>query len=198
MTKPSSKLSIPSYIAGIILSIILITIIQYEWNKHENAQVTNQPATGMPAPMLSGVGAPSSFFTCGNPFVNMLFVNSSATVTTGRFWLCDGTNWNNLPNTVTYYLNNTAQPTARCDFLLGTTNGAGSFTFDYTAMGFSSIIGQPQPSVQASPGTVSLTSFSTTGATVNATVGTVITILTINIVSFGGAALPVGLFVCGV
>lgn len=159
----------------------------------------NYPQSGMNSTMLTSLGSPSGVWACNSPTLD---VDSSTVVTGGRFWLCanpgSGYAWTNLPNSVSYYLNNTAQAGARCDFLTATANSSGVATFDYSAMGFTTILGQPQPSVQANPGTVALTSFNTTGATVNVTAGTVISILTINIVSFAGAALPSGLFVCGI
>lgn len=102
------------------------------------------------------------------------------------------------PAGVTWYLNGVAQTNVKCDILTGTTNSSGTITFNISGMGYTSILGQPQPSVQATTGTVSLGTFSASAITLNATSGTTISIVGINILSLAAAAVPVGVYFCGV
>lgn len=102
---------------------------------------------------------------------------------------------------VTYYLNGVAQTGARCDFLTGTTNSSGNITFNISGMGYTTIIGQPQPATINASGPVLLTTTasSTTSISMNAQSGAVVSILSFSVTIFSNAnALPVSEYVCGV
>lgn len=172
---------------------------------HVRGQVTNLPIIGNESATLSGIGSPTAGYGCVAQMANLLYVDESIVVTGGRFWSCNNVSgsytWMNLPNAVTYYLNGVAQAGARCDFVTGTTSGAGTITFNIAGMGYTTIIGQAQPSMLTSgtnPGTVNVTATSTTAISLYATTGTAISIVGINIISFAAAAVPVGVFVCGI
>lgn len=101
------------------------------------------------------------------------------------------------------YLNNTLQSNVRCDFLTTTTAGTGLATFSYSAMGFTTLIGQPQPSIYgatSSPYLINIQGTPTTSSTtVYASVASIISVVGINVSLIGVAAsAPVGLTVCGV
>lgn len=103
---------------------------------------------------------------------------------------------------VTYYLNNTLVTSAvKCDHITGITSTAGVYTFTYSSLGFSTLVGQPQATVQCAASTACTVSLSgaptTSSATVYTTSGSLISIAGINVLSLTAASEPVGLWVCG-
>lgn len=103
---------------------------------------------------------------------------------------------------VPIYLNGTLQSNVRCDFLTGTTAGTGLATFNYSGMGFTTLVGQPQPSVQGTGTNPYFVNFqgapTATSTTVYASVGSIVSVVGINVSLVGlASSVPVGLFVCG-
>lgn len=178
-------------------------------SKTVHGQITQPATTGMVAPMASGAGTPGSIITCNAAAANIAFWNTATNVMSG----CNGTAWVDLvsppaASPAAWYLNNVLVKGAassgamKCDSLTGTTNGSGTLAFNYTAMGFTTLWGLPQPTVQGT-GTNSYTvnlqgAPTTTGATVIAYQSSLITVVGISVSLIGVAsAAPVGLTVCG-
>lgn len=105
------------------------------------------------------------------------------------------------PAGVTWYLNGTTQSNVKCDIVTGTTASNGTGSISISGLGFTTLLGTPQPSVLSSgtttPATVTMTAASTSSISVYATAGSTITIATINITSFVATALAYSVIVCG-
>lgn len=100
---------------------------------------------------------------------------------------------------VTWYLNGTVETAVKCGIFTGTTSGAGTATVSLTSLAISTVLGQPTVNaLGAGPYTTNATSISPTSVSILVNAGTVITILGINIISLGGAAVPYSVTVCGV
>ena len=193
--------------------VVAATLFGYSFSQHRArrvyGQITIPATTGMVAPISSGAGLPGTIITCNASAKNMPFWNTLTNVVSA----CDGTNWVDLvspavASPVAWYLNNVlvkgtaSSGSMKCDSLTGTTNGSGVLAFNYSAMGFTTLWGLPQPTVQGT-GTNSYTvnlqgAATTTGATVIAYQSSLITVVGISVSLIGVASsAPVGLVVCG-
>lgn len=190
-------------LVALVLGSVAYKFIRIEPNQGVRGQ-TSSPVAGGYSAIPSGTGTPSA--TCNDSIGNLLYVDATPIITSGagRFWQCNNASgsytWTNLPVPVpvSYYLNGVAQMGVRCDFLTGTTSAGGTITFNISGMGYASLLGQPQPSVQSASAVVSLGTFSTTSVTLNAQAASVISVVGINVTLLSNAALPVGLYVCGI
>jgi len=103
--------------------------------------------------------------------------------------------------TTQWFLNGVLQSNVRCDVLTGTTATNGTGTISYAGMGFTTIMGISQPVLlvpATTPATINTTASTNSSVSVYVTSGSVVTILTINVISFSAAALPYSVTVCGV
>lgn len=163
--------------------------VNSDWNAVSGvAQILNKPS--LTNGTVTGVTATSPVVSSGG---NAPAISCPTCLTaTGSAW----------------YLNNVlvkgnpGANTMKCDSLTGTTNGSGVLAFNYSAMGYTTLWGLPQPTVQGT-GTNSYTvnlqgAATTTGATVIAYQSSLITVVGISVSLIGVASsAPVGLVVCG-
>lgn len=193
-----------SFPAIILIAICLVFSLEgYKYlTGHIHAQ-SNVLIAGGAAQTPTAQGAPSGFFSCTDAMKNILYIDNTPTaINAGRFWQCNNAGgsytWINLPAPSDVYLNGVLQSVPKCAFYTGTTSAGGTITFNITALGLTSLIGQPQPSVQSSSAAlVSLGPYSNTAITLNTQTGTVVTILTFSVTLFSAGAAPVGVYFCG-
>lgn len=103
---------------------------------------------------------------------------------------------------VSYYLNGTliagTGSGLKIGVYTGTTSGSGTATISLTGMGLGTILGFPTVNAQgAGPFTTNTTASSTSSVSILINSGSVVTILGINIISLGGAAVPYSVTVLG-
>lgn len=158
--------------------------------------IGNTGATGSQGP-IGNTGAVGNTGPTGNVGATGTAGTNGANGAVGA----TGTTGSTGPAGVTWYLNGTVQSNVKCDIVTGTTASNGTGTISISGLGFTTLLGTPQPSVLSSgnttPATVTMTAASTSSISVYATAGSTITIATINITSFVATALAYSVIVCG-
>jgi hypothetical protein len=109
------------------------------------------------------------------------------------------------PSGVSWSLNGVSQSSVRCNVMTATTSSGGTATFNYSGMGYTTLLGYGQPSILAPASstnsyTVNVTGTpSTTSASIYAAQSSLITVVGIQVSLIGVASsAPVGMWVCGV
>jgi hypothetical protein len=103
------------------------------------------------------------------------------------------------PAGVLWYLNGVQQSNVRCDILTTTSASNGTWSVSYSGMSYSTILAVDATVTGSSnvPYTVQPTSVSTTGTSGYAAVGSIISVVSINVSLFSSVAIPVTVKVCG-
>lgn len=193
---------IPLFFLSCFVTLMIYEVGSYEISRHMHAQVV-QPVPPQ-LPILTQIGPPAG--PCDATNTPQLDINGDPNPTAiGRFYQCNNNTgpygWMSLPAPSNLYLNGVLQAAPKCAFYTGTTAANGTITFNISSLGLTSLVGQPQPSVTGtgtSPATVNLTAASTTSISLFVTSGTILSVVGINVSLFGAAALPVGVYFCGV
>lgn len=105
-------------------------------------------------------------------------------------------------NTVWYSNGTLVSTPVKCNWMTATTAGTGLAVFNYSGMGFTSLVGDPQPAIRGTGTTPYLINIqgtpTTTSTTVYASQASIISVVGINVTLIGlAASAPVSLQVCG-
>lgn len=153
------------------------------------AQITQ---TG-PTSIQTSAGAPT--LPCVADTEGVLDWNTTANI----IYICKSTVWTSPGIAAQWFLNGVQQASVKCDVVTGTTAANGTATINISGMGFTSLLGAPQPAVVNSAlAPIVVTAASATSISVLAQSSSVISLLGNNITLFANAALPYTVQVCGV